>query len=98
MSSDQQAVELEARRRELRKLWRAWRPVHEMCQDRVCWACNPHLPLGLGIANVASHTEKQTHRKRNQDQLRSIPGLVYGRGWRCEVSSSLSRPRTAVRC
>lgn len=24
-----------AKQRELRKLWRAWRTVHEMCQDRV---------------------------------------------------------------
>lgn len=22
--------------RELTRLWRAWRTVHEMCQDRVC--------------------------------------------------------------
>jgi len=27
-------ADLEAKKREMRKLWRAWRTVHEMCQDR----------------------------------------------------------------
>ena len=29
--------------RELTRLWRAWRTVHEMCQDRVCAPRVPHL-------------------------------------------------------
>ena len=36
-SSDQQAAKDAAdAERELVRLWRAWRTVHEMCQDRVC--------------------------------------------------------------
>ncbi len=34
MNSDQHAVEAEGRTREMRKLWRSWRTVHELCQDR----------------------------------------------------------------
>lgn len=30
--------------RELTRLWRAWRTIHEMCQDRVCPCSTQSLP------------------------------------------------------
>jgi hypothetical protein len=41
MATDQQAAEAEAKQRDMRKLWRAWKTAHEMCRDRVGFPPRP---------------------------------------------------------
>lgn len=43
MDDEARAVNREANIKETIRFWRAWKTVHQMCQDRVCDTTSPPL-------------------------------------------------------